>query len=50
MGIFLVIEEAHTGISPQGVPPTQTQFFFRRLGAPDAVPRYKMLKKQLQIF
>ena len=30
-GILLVIEEGHTGILPQGVPPIQTQFFFQTI-------------------
>ena len=50
MGILLVIEEAHTGIFPQGVPSTQTHFFqtLRCTGCCGMLQNVK--RKQLQFF
>ena len=50
MGILLVIKEAHTGILPQHVPPTQTQFFFQTLRCTGCHATLQNVKKIAPIF
>ena len=48
--ILLVIEEAHTGILPQGVPPTQTQFSFQTIRCTGCRATLQNVKKTALIF